>query len=305
MTASHLLIVNPASRGSTGRRWPQAESRLRAILPPFETVFTKSPGDATRLAAEAVGRHEVVVAVGGDGTTNEVVNGFVGQDGDLSEGVALGIIPGGTGGDLPRTLRIPHDLEGAAAVLARGQRREVDVGRARFLSADRMPATRYFINEAEVGMGAVVSRVVNRSSGRLGSAGTFMWGILVTMLRYRDRPVSFSVDGGPAETVVLNNVWIANGCYSGGGIRSAPSARLDDGLLDLVTIAHGPLLRRLWGLSKLRSGAFVDQPHVDYRTGRRVEATAETPEPVETDGEPVGTLPATFDLLPTRLSVVS
>jgi YegS/Rv2252/BmrU family lipid kinase len=304
VTANHLLIINPRSRGSTGRRWRQAEGRLRASLPPFDTVFTKSPGDATRLAAKAVGRYEVIVAVGGDGSTNEVVNGLISRDGNVSAGVALGIIPSGTGGDLPRSLGIPRSPGAAAAILARGRRREVDVGRARFLGFDRAEVTRYFINEAEVGMGAAVCQAVNRSSGRLGGAGTFLWGILVTMFRHRDRPVSFSADGGPAETLVLNNAWIANGTHSGGGIPSAPSAQLDDGLLDLVTVAHAGLLRRLWGLWKLRSEAFVDQPHVDYRRAHRVEVTAETPELVEVDGEPVGTLPATFDLLPSRLTVV-
>jgi diacylglycerol kinase family enzyme len=124
------------------------------------------------------------------------------------------------------------------------------------------------------------------------------------MFNYRDQPVSFSVDGGSAETVILNNAWIANGSYSGAGIRSAPSARPDDGLLDVVRIVHAGLLQRLKGLTKLRSGAFVNLPHVDCRTARQVEVTAETRVPVETDGEPVGTVPATFDLLPARLPVI-
>jgi YegS/Rv2252/BmrU family lipid kinase len=305
VSASHLLIVNPrSSGGAAGRQWRQTERRLRAILPPFDAAFTESPGDATRLAAEAVGRYQVIVAMGGDGTTNEVVNGLVGQDGAVASGVVLGVIPAGTGSDFLRSFGVPRSLEGAAGVIARGQRRDVDVGRARFLSFDGAPTTRYFINEAEVGMGAEACQAVNRSSKRFGAVVTFSWAILVTMARYRDQPVSFSIDGGPAETVILNNAWIANGSYSGGGIRSAPSARPDDGLLDVVRIVHAGLLQRLRGLPKLRSGAFVDLQHVDYRTARHVEVTAKTRVPVETDGEPVGTVPATFDLLPTRLPVI-
>lgn len=305
MSVSHLLIVNPhAGHGATGRLWRQTETRLRAVLPPFHVAFTEAPGDATRLAAAGAGRYQVIVAVGGDGTTNEVLNGLVDQEGAVRPGVALGVLPGGTGSDLPQSLGIPRSPTRAAAVLAGGRRREVDVGRARFLDFDGVPRTRYFINEAEVGMGAAVCQAVNRSSGRLGRAGTFFWGILVTILRYRDRPVSISTDSAPPETLMLNNAWIANGAYSGGGIRSAPSARLDDGLLDLVLVAHAGLLRRLWALPKLRSGSFVSLPQVEYRTARRVEVTADTPEPVETDGDPVGTVPATFDLLPTRLPVI-
>jgi diacylglycerol kinase (ATP) len=305
VSASHLLIVNPRSGGgSAGRRWPETGRRLRAILPPFDAAFTESPGDATRLAAEAVGRYQVVVAVGGDGTTNEVVNGLIGPEGVVPSGVALGVIPSGTGSDFLRSFGAPRSLEGATGVLARGQRREVDVGRARFLTFDGAATTRYFINEAEVGLGAVVCQAVDRSSKRFGSVVTFLWAILVTMLRYRDRRVSFSIDGAPPETLVLNNAWIANGSYSGAGIRSAPSARPDDGLLELVRVEHTGLWQRLRGLRKLRSGAFVDLPHVDCRRARRVEVTAETRVPVETDGEPVGTVPAAFDLLPTRLPVI-
>ena len=175
MSASHLLIVNPRSaRGATGRLWSRAERRLRAILPSFHTAFTKSPGDATRLAAEAVGRYQVIVAMGGDGTTNEVVNGLVGQDGAVPSGVALGVIPAGTGSDFLRSFGVPRSLKGSAGVIARGQRHDVDVGRTRFLSFDGAATTRYFINAAEVGLGAVACQAVNRSSKRLGAVATYL-----------------------------------------------------------------------------------------------------------------------------------
>jgi diacylglycerol kinase family enzyme len=235
---------------------------------------------------------------------NEVVNGLIGQDGTVPSGVALGVIPAGTGSDFLRSFGAPRSLEGAAGVIARGQRHDVDVGRARFQSFDGAPTTRYFINEAEVGLGAEACEAVNGSSKRFGAVATYLWAIAVAMLYYRDQPVSFSIDGGPAETVILNNAWIANGSYSGAGIRSARSACPDDGLLDVVRIVHAGLLQRLRGLGKLRSGAFVDLPHVDYRTARHVEVTAQGRVPMETDGEPVGTVPATFDLLPTRLPVI-
>lgn len=306
MSASHLLIINPRSaNGSTGRKWPKMEAYLRTLLPAFDAVLTNAPGDATRIAAGARGQYEVVVAVGGDGTTNEVVNGLVDGDERSGPGIALGVLPGGTGSDFLRGLGIPRSLDGAAAVLARGKQRLIDVGRARFLGPDGAQATRYFINAAEVGMGAVVCRALDRSPRRFGGAFAFLWAIMVTMIKYRDCPVSLSVDGAAAETVVLNNAWIANGAYSGAGIRSAPRARMDDGLLDVVRLEHAGLLRRIRGLFKVRSGAFVDLPHVDYRVVHRLEATAETAVPVETDGDPVGSVPASFDLLPARLSVIS
>src|SRR3989304_7779585 len=116
MTARHLLIVNPRSAGgSTGRRWQEVERRLRDRLPPFDIAFTNRPRHGTRLAADAVGRYEVVVAVGGDGTVNEVVNGLVDEAGAVRPDVAVGVIPFGTGGDFVRSLGIPRRLEQAAA----------------------------------------------------------------------------------------------------------------------------------------------------------------------------------------------
>ena len=306
MSPNLLLIVNPSSaNGSTGRRWRRTEQRLRVILPRFDVVFTQQPGDATRLAARAAGKYDIIAAVGGDGTISEVVNGLIGEDGTLRAAVALGIIPRGTGSDLVRSLGIPHSLAPAAAVLARDQRREVDIGRARVCGFDGVPITRYFINEAEVGMGAAVSDAVNRSFKRFGGTVGFLWGILATMIRYRDRAVSISLDGRPAQTALLNNVWIANGSYSGGGIASAPQASLDDGLLDVVRVGHAGLLVRLRTLAALRSGAFVRLPHVSTCKVRCLKAVAERPVPVEVDGDVIGTLPATFDLLAARLPVIS
>ncbi|HLA19704.1 MAG TPA: hypothetical protein VJ253_10325 [Dehalococcoidia bacterium] len=103
----------------------------------------------------------------------------------------------------------------------------------------------------------------------------------------------------------MSNAWIANGRYSGGGIRSAPRAAVDDGLLDVVVVEHGPARRRIAGLLKLRSGAFVELPEVVYRQAARVEFTAQTPLPVEIDGDAVGTTPAAFEVVPGRLTVVA
>ena len=306
MTARHLLIVNPRSAGgSTGRRWQEVERQLRDRLPPFDIAFTNRPRHGTCLAADAVGRYEVVVAVGGDGTVDEVINGLVDETGAVRPDVAAGFIPLGTGADFVRSLGIPRGLEQAAAVIARGQRREIDVGRACFRAFDGSRAVRYFVNEAEAGLGALVCEMVNRSSKRFGGAATYLPAIVTAMLRYRARPVSFVIDGRPPETIMLDNMWIANGSYSGGGIRSAPRAELDDGLLDLVRVVHARPWQRLRGLLKLRSGAFVELPQVDYQAVRCVEASAETAVPVEVGGEPVGTLPATFDLLPARLPVIA
>lgn len=305
--AGSLVIVNPRSaNGSTGRRWPHIERRLRAALPGLHIAFTERPNHATVLAREGAAAHEQMIVVGGDGTINEVVNGLLADDRPVNAGLVLAIVPRGTGADFVRTMGIPHDLDAALQRLTTGAVREVDVGKALFREPDGSERMRYFINEAEVGMGAAVCEEVNRASKRLGRL-SFVRGILSTSLRYRSQPVLFSVDGGPAEEVLLRNVWIANGRFSGGGICSAPRAQPDDGLLDVVRIPDLGLWEQITSMRRLRSGAFVDDPKVVYVTARRVEVQPAGPIalPVETEGEPVGTIPATFEVLEERLKVLA
>ncbi len=246
-----------------------------------------------------------MVVLGGDGTINEVVNGLVDDQGPVQPELRLGIIPRGTGADFVRTLGIPHDLDAALAQFAQGRVREVDVAKVRFRDFAGQDAVRFFVNEAEIGMGAAVCQEVNRSSKRLGGRLSFLRGILVTMFRYPDHWVTLTLDDAQPWRIRLNNAWLANGQYSGGGIRMAPRARLDDGLLDVVAIAHAPLMEKIVRMRKLRSGEFIDQPTVTYLTARRIEARSEATVPIEVEGEPIGTLPATFEVLDKRLKVVA
>jgi diacylglycerol kinase (ATP) len=301
-----LLIVNPHSaNGSTGRRWPAIEAKLRPLLPPFDVAFSERQGHATTIAREAAERYGCIALVGGDGTVNEVANGLIANDCPLRSDLALGIICRGTGSDFIRTLGIPRDLEGAAERLAMGKVREIDVGKIRYRSPDGSEAVRYFLNEADIGMGAVVCDRVNRSSKRLGGRLSFLRAILTTTLTYRPHLVDLSLDGAPAQQMLLGNAWFANGQYSGGGIRDAPRARLDDGLLDVVCMGDMNLLQKVFSFRKLRSGAFVDLPQVTYRTARRIEAESAATVGISTEGEVIGTLPATFELIDERLKVIA
>jgi len=300
-----LLIVNPHSaNGSTGRRWPAIEAKLRSLLPPFDVAFSERQGHATTIAREAAGRYGCIALVGGDGTVNEVANGLIADDRPLRSDLALGVICRGTGSDFIRTLGIPRDLEGAAARLATGNVREIDVGKIRFRSPDGSEAIRYFLNEADMGMGAVVCERVNRSSKRLGGRLSFLRATLITALSYRPHLVNLSLDSAPAEPTLLGTAWFANGQYSGGGIHMAPRAHPDDGLLDVVCVGDMSHLQKVTFFPKLRSGAFVDLPQVTYRTARRIEAESAEPVPIATEGEAIGTVPATFEIIGERLKVI-
>src|SRR3990172_5222880 len=182
MTRPLILVVNPHSANrATGRNWPELHKTLRRILPPFDVFITQRAGEATAFAADAAIRYETIGAVGGDGTVNEVANG-IRQSGSET---ALGILPRGTGSDLVRTLGIPRRFPDAAQLLARGNRRKIDLGKATFLAPDGRGHSRWFINAAEVGLGAIVSGAVHRPSRLLPGPAAFMWAVLTMMVRHR------------------------------------------------------------------------------------------------------------------------
>src|SRR3990172_2678198 len=302
MTRPLILVVNPHSANrATGRNWPKLHKTLRRILPPFDLVVTQRAGDATAFAAAAAFRYETVVAVGGDGTVNEVANG-IRQSGSET---ALGILPRGTGSDLVRTLGIPHKLPDAARLLTRGNRRRIDLGKATLRAPDGREHSRWFVNAAEVGFGAIVSGAVNRPSRFLPGPAAFMWAVLTTMVRHRPIITSVTTEGSSRRSLLLSNAWIANGRYSGGGIKSAPCALIDDGLLDIVLVEHASIPVRVAGLPKLRGGEFVKMRQVEYRQAAQAAFTSDQRQLVEVDGDVVGTTPATFEIEPQRLTVIA
>jgi YegS/Rv2252/BmrU family lipid kinase len=311
-----FLIVNPrAAGGSTGRHFDDIAAAVRAAVGDFDHAFTERPMHGAEVARGALARGaDLVIAVGGDGTINEVVNGFFEAPRPgvppraLRPDAALGILPRGTGGDFRKTLGLDGDLRKCAPRLS-GGRRPVDVGRIEYVDDEGKPAARYFLNVAEAGVGSEVVRVANRSSKWLGGRATFALASMRAMLGWRDVPVRFSMDGAPFEEGKVTTFAVANGRCFGGGMIVAPGARLDDGLFS-ITVWSG------YGLSDfaLRGASMYDGSHVKLKGTRtalarevRLEpgAGASGPLGIEADGEPIGRLPATFTVLPGALQLVS
>jgi YegS/Rv2252/BmrU family lipid kinase len=311
-----FLIVNPrAANGAAGRHFDDISAAVRAAVGEHGHAFTEGPMHASELARRALREGaDLVIAAGGDGTINEVVNGFFEEPAHgepprlVRSGATLGILPRGTGGDLRRTVGLEHDLRSCAPRLA-GQRRPVDVGRVDFVDAKGLPAARYFINVAEAGVGSDVVRIANSSSKLLGGKLTFALASLRALAGWKDVPVRWSLDGGPFGEGGVTTFAIANGRCFGGGMMVAPAARLDDGLFH-VTIWSGYSLADF----VLRSGAMYDGSHVNLKgtrtaTARSVQllpaSGAAGPINVEVDGELIGRLPATFTVVPGALQLVS
>jgi diacylglycerol kinase (ATP) len=300
-----LVIVNPASAGGrTGREWPRVHRCLVDAGVEFEARMTSTGGDATRMAREGLREGFArVVAVGGDGTLNEVVNGFF--DPETRQAVnpeaALGMLPSGTGGDFRKTACIPLAHASACALLARGDVRSIDAGRIDYHGGGA-PGPRWFVNIADCGIGGDVVHRVNASRKSAGGTLTFLYHSLAALMTFGSRMVRVDVDGTVTEGP-MQNVVVANAQYFGGGMRIAPEARLDDGLFDVVLLADMGRRKALTGFGTLYRGRHVGRPGVTVSRGRVVTVTPLEQRPVlfDVEGEQVGRAPATLTCLPGAL----
>jgi diacylglycerol kinase (ATP) len=302
-----FFVVNPAAaNGRIRNEWSAILEASRAEYSAnLEFALTGGPGDATLIARQALkGGYDVVVSVGGDGTLNEVVNGFFEDERPVNPSASLGVISLGTGSDFIKTLGIPRDLHACLEILKRANIKVIDTVRTVVTSTDGSRKVRYFINVGEFGSGGAVVEKVNRTTKALGGRISFLWGILTTLPRYKNKEITFSVDGGEERTALLNNFVVANGRFYGGGLKPAPEASLDDGLLDIVTMGDFRFREVLFSLGKLREGTHLSNPKVWFVRGRKVVARSDKEVLIEEDGELVGTLPAEFEIVPKSVSLI-
>lgn len=302
-----VAIINPQSGGGrTAAAWPDLARRLASAGLEVEARLTSGPGDATTLTRRALTEGaRTVIAVGGDGTIHEVVNGFFAGDVPLTTEARLGILPAGSGSDLIRTLGIPRSADGAVAVIAGGKTRAIDLGRATFTSHGGALETRWFVNTASAGLsGAVMQRMTELPPFLKGSLRYNLASVL-TMATYNPPPVVIAFDDQPGEEAHVLLMVVGNGRYFGGGMHVAPEALIDDGELDLVAIQSRPLPELLLNFPRIYAGTHLGLPMVDHGRGKRVAITGATPLLLEIDGEQPGRTPATFEVVPAALRVLT
>ncbi len=307
-----FVVVNPRSgAGRTGREWPAIERALRAAYPHMTLAITRKPGDATALVRHALseGHHEIV-AVGGDGTINEAVNGFFDTNGPVVPDAVFGFVTSGTGGDFRKTFDLAPGYDAAITRLREAPVRAIDVGRVSCITLTGQPCVRYFANIASFGLSGVIVNAVNRAriAKLFGGKFAFAFHSAVGMLSYRDRAVRIRVDGDYDEIASISTVAIANGQFFGGGMRVAPDARPDDGMFDVIIMGGMPKAQALAEMQKIYTGEHLKNPAVRALRGRKIMAApvAETRGHavlIEVDGECAGRLPATFELLPRALNL--
>lgn len=298
MPASTLIIINPRA-GAAPARFGVLEARLRDALGDLEVARTRGPRDATRIAREAA-RAGVrrLVAGGGDGTLSEIVTGVLAAG--LGEEVEIGLLPLGSGCDFARSVGAPRSLQHAVEQLAAGETRRVDAGRIQCVDSRGRERTLCFLNEASFGLSAFTVDWMNRVGRRLGPRLGFAVGAGLAVLRHPTPEVLISVDDKEVYAGPVCMVVVANGGSFGGGMRIAPAASPDDGLFEVVVVSALSRTRLLANFPALYRGTHVGHPAVEIHRGSRVAAqlVEGTAAHTEADGELLGCLPASMELLP-------
>ncbi len=302
-----FVIVNPAAARGRGRRiWAELADALYDRLGVFEYEFTNAASAATVLAHQAVLQgYRRIIAVGGDGTVNEVLNGLFTPDGKpLSPDVVLGCLPAGSGTDFWKSLGLPERTTRAIKHLSGATTRLCDVGRVELSSPDGLPLVRYFCNVADVGLGgAVVDRAKKMPVLGRGFLNYF-WSALASSWQWQAQAMEITIDGKRMPREYLVTALIANGAYCGGGMHIAPTAQLDSGAFELVRIRALTRFQLIAALPKLYTGTLCELPQVKTVRAKEITVTSSRPLPVTLDGEIAGIVPATFRVLPRTLRVL-
>ena len=290
-----LLVLNPtAGGGRAGRMAPRVAELLVAHGVEVDQHQTRSLEDARVAACEAARDVDAVAAMGGDGTVGACAAGLA--DAGPGAGAALAVIPAGGGNDAARSLGLPaRDPLAAAALLTRLRRRPADLATV---------AGRGYLNVAGAGFDSEVNRVANQHLGWAGNHPRYVGAVLAQLAVGRTNRFRLVLDGH-AQDVTGWLIAVANGPSYGGGMHVAPRASLADGLLDVIVIADIGKLEFLRTFPKVFSGRHIEHPAVAVHRAAKVELDADRPLHVYADGEPAGTLPATFGVRPAALTVLA
>lgn len=300
-----VLVVNPKSGGgNTGRTFDAIKTPIERALGACDVRFTDRAGHGIELARDAANEGaELVIAVGGDGTVHEVVNGLM----QATRRPELGVIGQGTGGDFRKSLGLEHRLDRYVDAIASGKKRPIDVGKFSGGGKD----AHYFVNILSVGMGGLVDKYVATAPRLLGGKAAYFGASLKALLTARLGTVRCIVENDKkmeGHTIHSYMIAICNGRYFGGGMKVAPMADVGDGVFELVALGARSKLGFALTSGSIYSGDHVRQPRTVHLRGQKfhlelVNRSAEDVYLLDVDGEPMGTLPLDVELVPKAITL--
>jgi len=291
---SILVIYNPiAGRGRAKKHWPEVQQALIDAGIEFDAVATSAPLEALTLAEKAATKYSTVIAVGGDGTVHEVVNGLLRASSE-GETIALGVVPLGNGDDFAKMIPPQttiggkvYDWHEAIKKITKGQTKLFDVGR---MSGNKLPSKQdnkpqYFMNGMDIGFGAQAALNFTKVPSFLTGMTAYLAAILKTLIDYHIPNVSIQIDDQKAFKQSTTMTAITNGRCFGSGFWVCPEAQVDDGLLDVMVTQSVGRLKILRLIPKIMKGTHVNEPILKNYRARRVVIKSQQPLVVEADGE--------------------
>lgn len=291
--ARTCIIINP-SAGSV--RDLDAVSARLAQLPDTELRLTNKPGSAARFARTAIGKgRTTIIAAGGDGTLNEVINGI----GENFGAARVGLLPLGTGNDFARTTGMPVDLDAALEVIRAGETRPVDLVR---VTSDEV---RYFVNVSAGGFSGLVDEKLTPEMKKTWGPLAYLRSAAAALPELRAYRTTLSLDNEESIMMELYNVVVANGRYLAGGRLIAPQALIDDGLLDVILVPQRPAGEMAVIVAQIALGTHLSSDAVIFRRARKLTVNSKPGMWFNVDGELVGNEPATFEIVPRALNFIA
>ena len=298
-------IVNPnAGEGKGKKDWYRIASLFEKRSIPITVKFTERKNQAIEFAREAVIKgYRKIIAVGGDGTLHEVINGIFSQEECSPRQISVGMIPVGTGNDWGKMFGIPLIYEGAVDVIKENKIFLHDIGIIKYNDGDKQKQ-RYFINIAGLGYEALVVKKTNKQKekGR-SSQAIYLLNLLSSLVVFRNTKTDITIDDKPYSGKVFS-INIGNGRYCGGGMRQTPEALPDDGLLDITVIREMGRIEIIKSLKILYDGTILGHPKIDGFRAKKVSIKSEALLYAEADGESLGHTPVEFSIIPGAVNVV-
>ena len=333
-SAETAIIVNPKSAsGLTGKNWDNLHMMIKRLFGDnIQVAFTEKSGDGTTLTANLIKKgYKKIIAIGGDGTINEVANGFFEEDvrihgneinncgnnrflnqavlKPINSDVIMAIFPCGTRNVLAKSLDLPAEFIECCKNFEACKLQKIDVISVRATNVENHSkvAIRIFLNAAEIGIGAEIiekaKKVRSVVNSRLIST---MSGLFTTVPAYESSLCEISIDEGHENIITKMTMGIiANGKFLGGGFKAAPEANVLDGLLDVVILKESSSLEMVENFVNIKDGNYTNEGDVLYRQAKKVSIKSKENRdiPVTIDGEPIGILPASFELLHKALTI--
>ncbi len=297
------VIVNPFSaRGKTAQRWEHIREAIKFYYKEFKFIFTEEPQQATEIARSLLkDGFDLIIGVGGDGTLNEITNGYFHTDQTsgafdpqaINKDASLGIIPSGTGSDFIRFMKIPRDFAKSVERIKNSSIKKIDVGKITF-KRDDTSIQKYFINVADFGLGAEVINTLSSTPSTKRGPLHYYLGLLQTIKKYHSKEVNIVIDDREEIDGRYVIGAVANGSIFGGGMVIAPEAQPDDGYLDLVLVDHMSKPEIICQSPRLYSGTIHKSKKVLIRKVKKILVTSKETVNIEYDGELGLPLPAEF-----------